>query len=920
MALITRAPPIFGHDARMQKTPWLLGALLAAATATAAPTKVATVEGITEYALPNGLRVLLFPDDSKPSVTVNVTYFVGSRHEGYGETGMAHLLEHMMFKGTKKHPKVLGQLEARGARSNGTTSYDRTNYFETLAAEKDNLQFALDLEADRMVNALIAPADLKSEFSVVRNEFEIGESFPEGILEERMTESAYLWHNYGKPTIGSRSDIERVPADSLRVFYKRYYQPDNAMLVIAGKFDPQKALALVDNSFGKIPRPKRVLPPTYTVEPVQDGERAVTLRRSGDVQVAGLMYHMPAGSHPDFVAEHAIVDVLTAQPSGRLYKALVDGGLAAKVHGDQYASAEPGVLEVFAEVRKDKSVEAARDKMIEIVEGLAKTEISQDELERWRVKTLRDIELGLTNPENIGVELSEWAAQGDWRMKFIFRDRVKALTPADVKRVAAQYLKQSNRTVGLFIPTDKPDRAPLPDAPDVKQAVASYKGKAEVDHGEAFVASIDNIEKRTRRVTLPSGMKLELLSKKTRGGSVEIVLHLRSGNEQDLKGKVAVASLMRGMVLRGTKKRSYQQIQDELARLKVDLKPQLGLGMGELGSAVYTLTTVRESVPAVLALLGEIVREPSFDKGEFEKLRKETLSGLEQQLQQPMSAGFVQLQQRIFPFPKDDVRYRPSVAEQIERIKAVRYEELPEFHRTFWGAGGATLALVGDFDAAAVEKIAGEQFGAWRAPKPWQRITMPFHAAAGSDEVIKTPDKSMAFVAAALGLKLRDDDADYPALVLADYVYGGGTRSRVWTRLREKEGLSYGTFSFLNASHYDQMAMFVSGAMCAPQNAAKAMTGLLEELKTLAGGGLKDDELKEHKKAYQAYFENELSQDAAVAMMLDGAAFNNRTLAWEQALNAKIQSLSPAQVVAALKKWVSVDSLARVKAGDLSSN
>jgi zinc protease len=406
--------------------------LVSSVTFAAPPKQVTSVEGITEYALGNGLRVLLFPDASKPTVTVNVTYFVGSRHEGYGETGMAHLLEHMLFKGTKKYPKVLAQLEKRGAQMNGTTWTDRTNYYEILKAEDDNLAAALDIEADRMVNAKIAAEELKSEFSVVRNEFEIGESFPEAILEERMMQAAYIWHNYGKPTIGSKSDIEKVPAENLRTFYQKYYQPDNAMLVVAGKFEPAATLKLIEQKFGKIPRPKRKLANPWTIEPQQDGERSVVLRRTGDIQMVGLMYHGAPGASPEYVAEAAIIDLLTQQPSGRLYKALVETGMAAKLAHSLYPWSDPGVMGVSAVVRTDKKVEPVREKMIEVVEGLAKTAVTPEELERWRVKELREIELGLTDPERVGVELSEWAAQGDWRLKFVYRDRVKTLTVADV--------------------------------------------------------------------------------------------------------------------------------------------------------------------------------------------------------------------------------------------------------------------------------------------------------------------------------------------------------------------------------------------------------------------------------------------------------------------------------------------------------
>ena len=250
-------------------------------------TKNETIEGITEYHLDNGLQVLLYPDDSKPTVTVNLTVFVGSRQEGYGETGMAHLLEHMVFKGTPNHPHIPKVLQERGARFNGTTWVDRTNYFETLPATGDNLEFAIRLEADRMVENSYHQAgeNLLSEMTVVRNEFEMGENSPANLLNQRVMSTAFDWHNYGKSTIGNRSDIERVPIRNLQAFYKKHYQPDNAMLVVAGKFETAQALQLIEKYFGTIPKPKRKLDVTYTEEPPQDGERpgnATARRRIGN--------------------------------------------------------------------------------------------------------------------------------------------------------------------------------------------------------------------------------------------------------------------------------------------------------------------------------------------------------------------------------------------------------------------------------------------------------------------------------------------------------------------------------------------------------------------------------------------------------------------------------------------------------------
>ena len=249
--------------------------------------KVTAAEGITEYAFPDGLHALLFPDASQPKVTVNMTYLVGSRHEGYGETGMAHLLEHLMFRETKTRADIKRELTDHGAQWNGTTDFDRTNYFETVNATDDNLRWAIALEADRMVNANIDQKNLGAEMTVVRNEFERGENSPDRILMQRAMEAAYAWHNYGKSTIGNRSDIENVPIPKLAAFYQKYYQPDNAVLTIAGKIDEGQTLAWIAESFGRLPKPQRALDKTYTVEPTQDGERQVTLRRVGDLPQGG---------------------------------------------------------------------------------------------------------------------------------------------------------------------------------------------------------------------------------------------------------------------------------------------------------------------------------------------------------------------------------------------------------------------------------------------------------------------------------------------------------------------------------------------------------------------------------------------------------------------------------------------------------
>ena len=456
----------------------------------ATATKVATVEGITEYLLDNGLRFLLFPDRSQQQITVNISYLVGSRHEGYGETGMAHLLEHLVFKGTPNHPGIPNELTERGASYNATTWFDLTSYYETFPADEDNLAWALDLEADRMVNSYISAEDLGSEMTVVRNEWERGENSPSGILKERVLSTAFLWHNYGNTTIGARTDIENVPIERLQAFYRKYYQPDNAVLVVAGRFDPRRAVDIIKEKFGVIPRPERTganqLFTTYTAEPTQDGERTVTLRRVGDVQYAIAAYHVPSGSHEQFAAVEVLAHLLGTQPAGRLYKNVVETGLAAETWISTYRLKEPGVLLAGAQVRRKGDLSEAVEAMLATLQGLADEPPTAEEVDRAKTEFAAAFERAFNHSGVIGGNLGQWASMGDWRLMFLHRDRWAEVTPADVLAVAKAYLQTSNRTVGYFYSTDEaPPRAEIPTPPDVAALISGYTGGKAVAQGEA---------------------------------------------------------------------------------------------------------------------------------------------------------------------------------------------------------------------------------------------------------------------------------------------------------------------------------------------------------------------------------------------------------------------------------------------------
>jgi zinc protease len=877
------------------------------------PQKLATIEGITEYRLDNGFRLLLFPDPSTANVTVNLTVFVGSRHEGYGETGMAHLLEHMVFKGTPTHRDVPRALKDHGAQFNGSTWVDRTNYYETMEGTDANLEFGIRLEADRLVNSFIKREDLVSEMTVVRNEFEAGENNPEGVLSQRMLAAAYEWHNYGKSTIGNRSDIERVPIENLQAFYRKYYQPDNVLLVVAGKFDPDKALAHVSKYFGALKRPQRKLDTTYTEEPPQDGERTVVLRRVGKIGVVGAVYHVPAGAHEDFPAVQVLTNILTSEPSGRLYKALVESKQATSVSAAAFAWHDPGVLELSAQVDPAHTMAQVRDTMINTLESLSSQTITEEEVERSKRKILKNRELQEIRSNRLGVELSEWAAQGDWRLFFLFRDRVAKVKPADVARVVAAYLQRNNRTVGMYIPSDKAERARIPATPSVETLVKDYQGSKTIAAGEAFDPSPENIEKRVQRFQLANGLKMAFLPKKTRGEAVVAHLTLRYGNEESIKGHTSATQFLATLMTRGTKKHNRQQLQDELDKLGARLS-----GDGLLGEASFSVEARKHNLAAVLTLLAEILREPAFPAEDFDILKREVRDRLEKGLTEPTSQAFREMRRRLNPYPPDDVRYVPSTQDSIDRLRAVTLDEVRNLYSQQLGAQAGELAVVGDFDVDAVRKQVAELLGDWKAAVPYRRIARPANTSVpGSRLEIVTPDKANAVYTAGAMLAMTDTDPDYPALEIANFLFGGGSlSSRLGNRVRQKEGLSYGVRSQFNADARDKSAQFGIFAITNPANIKKVDRAIAEELELLLKDGISATELAEAKAAYLKQEKVHRAADFFLASTLAEDLSTGRTFNYYADLENKIAALTAEQVNAAVRKnWVP-KKLVIIHAGD----
>jgi zinc protease len=869
--------------------------------------RVVSVEGITEYRLANGLRVLLYPDETKPTTTVNVTYLVGSRHENYGETGMAHLLEHLIFKGSRKFPNPEKEFSRRGFRNNGTTWFDRTNYFSTFRASDDNLRWALAWSADAMVNSFIAKKDLDSEMTVVRNEYEMGENDPSRVLLQRALSVMFDWHNYGNPPIGNRSDIENVRIENLKAFYRTYYQPDNAVLTVAGKFDEGKTLVWIAETFGRIPRPTRKLPVLWTVEPTQDGERSFVVRRQGDIQIVLLAYKIPSALHPDVDALGVASEILGNTPNGRLHKELVDKGLAAQVFSYLFPTHDPGVIMFGAVVKKGDPVDRARERLIEIVETtFAAQPATEAELQRVRREGETTFERTLANPEEFGVALSEYIALGDWRLFFLARDRLQQVGSDAVGDVAAKYFRRDNRTVGTFIPEDRPQRAAIPAAPSAAERLAAFKPRAAAVAGEAFDPSQENIDKRTRRVAI-GDLKLALLPKKTRGATVDAALTFRWGDETSLFGRAIVAQMTEAMVARGTHKLTRQQIADEMTRLRMT-------------GSLRQFQTDRAHLADALRLVAHVLREANFPPAEFETLKRETLTALQAQLNDPAARSRDALLAHFNTYPEGDPRYYMPLAARIDAVNKLTLDDVRRFHAEFWGTARGEIAIVGDFDDTAIEALIRDIFAAWRSPAPYAPILAEPREVKPARIVVDTPDKENAFYRARVNLALRDDDPDYPALLLANYIFGGGPglSNRLVERVRQRDGISYGAGSALLVNSRDRAGAWQIAGLVAPQNAARFEQAVREEVERMFKGGFTAKEIEDAKNGLLQERLLNRSQDGTVAQTWVGLLDVDRTFAFSKLIEERIRSLTPADVSAAVRRHIDPARLTVVLAGDAS--
>jgi zinc protease len=860
------------------------------------------------------MTILLVPDHTSPVITFMVVYHVGSRNEAPGNTGSAHLLEHMIFNkstenfgranGHKTFQEVLYEAGADFASTNMTTWYDRMNGYSTLPSNK--LELAMKIEADRLGRGLILDSERQSEMSVVRNEYEIGENDPSNALFKNVVGTAVQAHPYHWDTIGYRSDIEGVTTEKLREHYKNFFWPDNSEAILVGDFDTEAALAMFDREFGAFKKSDRPIPQVITVEPPQEGERRAILQRPGTVGLVMLGYMRPGALHPDFMALEVLNSILADGVNSRLYRALVEQGLATAVQSYNFTLRDPYPLLIESTLAAGKSHEELEKAIKAAVSEVVAKGVSAEEVKRAQ----QQIEVAAIRSRdgtyNYASSLGESVASTNWKWFLTYVDNIKAVTAADVKRVAASYLLPERTTVGWFVPTAA-QTAVVPNVPEARRDLAPAPSAAAPQTGKRAAGSF---AQRTTRRVLPNGIIVDVVENHS-VPTVAIRGIAFAGDIAAPAGKRAVPALTAKMLARGTKSRTKEQI----GKLLDDV------GATRSYNAALTETTLSANgmardLPLLLDVLADELKNPAFTSEELAKAKKELENDYLRNDDNTQLRAVARLNQLVY---RDTHPYYPAGrAALVESANAATADELRAFHRARFSGANLILAIVGDVDTAKTLALVEKHLGGIpKGERLSYDLPLTTPAAKGVREVVTMRGKANMNIIMGTASGLRRNDPDYEAALISNAALGqNALSSRIGRRVRDTEGLSYNLSSrFWNSDFLD--GIWLVNVNVAPQNLAKAMQSTREEIEKFGREGVTDAEVEAQKSFFAGNYQVGLGSNAGIATALVNAekfGFGPRYL---DEFPSRIRAVTKDEVNAAMRKHFFPDKLHVIVAGDL---
>ena len=893
---------------------------------------------ITEYRLrSNGMNILLSPNHTAPVITFEVVYHVGSRNEAPGNTGSAHLLEHLLFnKSTQNFGKanglptfqeVLSEAGADFGSSNMTTWFDRMTGYSTLPS--DRVELAMKIEADRLGRALLLDSERQPEMSVVRNEYEIGENDPSEALDKAVIGAAIVAHPYHWSTIGYRSDIEGVTTAKLREHYEQFFHPDNATAILVGDFNTNEALTMFAREFGAFPHSQSPIPQVITQEPPQEGERRVIVRRPGQVGLVEVAYLRPGSLDPDFIVLDVLQAIVGFGVNSRLHQALVEKQLASNVSAASFTLRDPYPFTVEATVAPGVGHQRVEDVIKDVLTKVGSGGVTDTEVRRAVSQIEVSVIRGRDGTYEFASSLGEAVASANWKWFVGYVDAIHQVSAADVQRVAAKYFVPDHATVGWFVPQTAEESASAADTKPSSASTVAVKpaatpaaapaGKPRVPATRKATARLaaprpltgPTFAQRTTHRVLPNGIIIDVIENHALP-TVAIQGLVRAGRMDASAGKPAIPGLTATMLNRGTRTADKRAIATRLdgvgARLSIDNGPN---------HATLTGAGMSRDLGLLLETLADELTNPAFPDSELAKAKLEMRAGVLRAYDNTQQRAIDRATQIAFP---QGHPYRAATKEEmLANIEGASLADLRTFHHDRYVGAGMVIAIVGDVNPAEtiakVEQLLGGLPQGEAPSYPAERTPL----AAPQRELITMKGKANLDLTYSHASRIRRTDPDFDAALIANAVLGqSALTARLGKRIRDTEGLSYTMWSRYQLT--DELdGLWVTDIKLAPQNLAKAMKSAREVMDEYAANGPTAEEIEAQKSFFAGNYQVQLATNAGIANALLTAEKFGFGPAYLDAYPQRMRSVTREQVLQAMRAHLAPKSASVIVAGDVDT-
>ncbi|WP_431659976.1 M16 family metallopeptidase [Pantanalinema rosaneae] len=884
-------------------------------TPTATNPDLSLTQEVRKTVLENGLTVLTKEVNTAPVVTVQVWYRVGSRNETPGINGIAHQLEHLMFKGTTERPIQFGRFfSALGSDSNAFTSYDMTAYFGT--AERDKLEPLLILEADRMANAIIADKELASEKRVVISELQGYENSPNYRLGRAVMQAVFPNHPYGLPVGGTKADVERFTVEQVREYYRTFYRPDNATLILVGNFRTEEVLKTVKATFGQVAKPKTPLPPEPIVAPLPTAtnppQQPIVLREAGSAALLNAIYPLPDINHPDLAALQVMDYVLTGGRSSRLYQTLVESGLASDAEGGAAHLIGAGWYEFSATAAPGKTLTEIDQALQQMVANLRQQGVNQEELDRAKAQLRAAIILRNRDITSQAMQLGDdYITTGDYQFTDRLLRAIATVSATDVQRVAQTYLAPTRRTVGLFEPT-LTDGKPVASADNFAQTSENFNPGSPVDPAEIakYLPPLTSKKQQNiahplpEKLTLANGLQI-LLFRDRSTPTITLSGYVQAGSSYDQPQTAGLANLVAVNLMNGSK------TQDALTLAKTleNRGASLEFGVNREG-VMISGDALASDLPVLVQVLADVLENANFPTNEVELSRQRALTNLDLELDNPSRLARRVFQQTIYP--KDHPFHSFPTKDSLQRITR---EEMQRFYQTHYRPDATVLTLVGNFEPSQVRNLLNQTLGQWQDHGNVTQITVPSVTLPKAVTRINStlPGKTQSITLIGYNAIDRKDPRYYSAMVLNQILGGDTLSSRLGTEIRDRLGLTYGIYSYFQAGIYS--GPFLIHMQTSPEDTAQAVNSTLTLLQQVRQQGVTAAEVAQAQRSLTSSYPVGLADPSTLAATILMNQVYGLSLQELQEFTAKINAVTPEQVNAAIQELLHPDRVVVVTAG-----